>query len=93
MEGNNERPPTVAEVLGIESAPSEVFIIMSNDYPAGALTDEAQAEAVVDRFNREQKQKAGVHGQRVYWRYYAFDIGDLNGAESFHAQIMHSLGR
>lgn len=56
----------------------QLFVIMSNDFPAGVMDDEAAAQALVDARNRAEAsaEKTGstLGRSRVFWRAYAFEL-------------------
>ncbi len=58
----------------------KVFVIMSNDFPAGVLDDEKKAEAFVKAKNAAEDDikfrdriNKGLPG-RIYWRSYGFEL-------------------
>lgn len=52
-----------------------VFVVMSNDFPAGVMDDEAKAEAFCKAKMLEQKRCLKMHmAPRIYWRVYPFEL-------------------
>lgn len=54
-----------------------LFVIMSNDYPAGVMDDETKAEALVTSRNEADKNMPEVKKHqrgRIYWRSYPFEL-------------------
>lgn len=49
-----------------------VFVIMSNDFPAGVMTDEDEADELVSEQNDLDKSEFPM--RRVFWRSYKFQL-------------------
>ena len=55
----------------------KVYVIMSNDYPAGVMDNEVSAEALVETRNETDKNSVEVKNHqrgRIYWRCYEFEM-------------------
>jgi len=57
-----------------------VYVLMGNDYPAAALTDKEEAEALAARLNEEDRAEAAKQNRgRIYWRIYDFKMNAAPG--------------
>jgi len=54
----------------------KLFVIMSNDFPAGVMDDGAKAEAFCRTKNAADKNRTTLEGRsRIYWVSYEFTLG------------------
>lgn len=48
----------------------QVFVIMTNDYPAGVVSSQEAADELCNKHNFDEKEQA----RRVFWRAYDFEL-------------------
>jgi len=51
---------------------TEIYVVMSNDYPSAVFSDEESADSFCAAKNAEDKQE--FPHRRVFWRAYSFDL-------------------
>lgn len=58
----------------------KVFVIMTNDYPAGVMSDEEAAEALCAKHNADERAR----GPRVFWRAYDFELDNTESMTAYN---------